>query len=449
MSQDGADFSSPMPAMDMIMAEALYRTKLRQEKNPRLHYEPLPHQFPPDPNNDEWDTWMLLGGRGSGKTRAGVEYVIRHLRSEKENARVGVGAPTVADARDTCAEGDSGLITLYGHEFKYNRSLGEAWHKDGGYVKFQGSEKPGRWNGPQWTLLWADELALWREDSWDQAQFGLRIGRHPRCLVTTTPKNRVFVKELSKDAATIISRATTRDNPHLSPIAVRKLMTKYGGTRLGRQEIEAEFVEDVEGALWKSIMIENARVYDTARDFARVVIAIDPAGTHNKTSDDTGICVAAKGQDGHFYVLHGLGYSLSPNGWATKAIELFHKYRADILIAERNNGGEMVEHTIRSVWQEAPLKTISATRGKIVRAEPISALYEQGKVHHVGMHVELEEQMCEFPVVNEHDDMVDSLVYALTELEESLSPVGASSEREESRTFGEHKLGLNKLRFWR
>ena len=206
----------------------------------------LPHQQPPD---GTWDVWLLLGGRGSGKTMAGTQYVLAHLREQGRKARVGVGAPTIADARDVCAEGVTGLINLAPHEFRYNRSIGEAHHKDGGYVKFMGSEEPNRWNGPQWSLLWADELALWNEASWHQAQFGLRLGEHPRAIATTTPKNRQFVRTLSELDTTVTIRATTYDNPTLSSSVTERLTTQYGGTRIGRQEIMAEWLDDVPARL--------------------------------------------------------------------------------------------------------------------------------------------------------------------------------------------------------
>ena len=376
-----------------------------------LGHEPLPHQVPP---LGDWDTFLLLAGRGAGKTEAGANDILKHLRSTP-HARVGVGGPTIADARDVCAEGETGLITLASDEFHYNRSLGEAWHRLGGYVKFLGSEEPGRWNGPQWTRLWADELALWNEESWHQAQFGLRLGKRPQAFVTTTPKNRKFIKQLMALPTTLTVQASTFDNPYLSPNVLTRLRTRYEGTRLGRQELYAEFVDDVEGALWVRQWLDNNRV-TKAPELQRVVVAVDPAATHGEEADDTGITVAGLGVDGRFYVLHGLGYQLSPHGWASKAIGLYHEHKADHIIAERNNGGEMVESTIRGIDRYVPLKTIVASRGKAVRAEPIAALYEQGKVAHVGMHAALEDQMCSFPVANEHDDMVDSLVYALAEL---------------------------------
>ena len=355
---------------------------------------------------------------------AGAHHVLTHLRERGRLARVAVGAPTIADARDVCAEGVTGLIKTAPDEFSYNRSLGEAWHKDGGYVKFLGSEEPDRWNGPQWSLLWADELALWKEESWHQAQFGLRLGEHPRSIVTTTPKARRFVKVLSERETTSVTTATTYDNPLLSQNVLARLEEIYGGTTVGRQELYAEWVDEVEGAYWKRATIEQGRILNgSMASLVRIVVAIDPAGTHNAKSDETGIVVAGKADNGEYYVLHGKGYKLSPQGWASRAIDLYNEFQADRIVAERNNGGEMVEYTLRSISPDIPLKTIHASRGKAVRAEPVAALYEQGKVHHHGRLTELEDQMCLFPIAAERDDMVDALVYAITSL------MGSSSTR--------------------
>ena len=392
-------------------------------------WTPYPHQVPPA---WDWDTWMLLAGRGSGKTEAMARYVEEHLREYGPLARVGVGAPTSADARDICAEGLTGLITLFPPPtFRWNRSLLEAFHINGGYVKFMGTENPDRWNGPQWSLLWFDELALCNPHSWEQAEFGLRIGERPRAVVSTTPKNRKFIKDMMNDPRLALTTATTYDNPKLAARVLARLEQRYGGTRLGRQELMGEFVEDVEGALWKRDWIERFRVPDVPREpveegqegpgrplLARVVVAIDPAGTATKKSDETGLCAAARDyrDPPHFYILHAQGYRLSPSGWAQRALGLFDTFSADRLIAETNNGGDMVEHTIRVEDPNASVKTIHASRGKTVRAEPVAALYEQGRVHHVGMHPEAEDQMCAFPVENENDDIVDGIVYAVTEL---------------------------------
>jgi predicted phage terminase large subunit-like protein len=388
---------------------------------PPDYWEPLPHQVPPD-DDGSWDTWMLLGGRGSGKTMAGTHYVLDHLRKYGTQARVGIGAPTFGDVRDVCAEGVTGLISTAPEEFEYNRSLSSARHKNGGFVKFLGAEEPARWNGPQWSLLWADELALWKEETWHQAQFGLRLGDHPKAIITTTPKARQFVRDLSEAENTVAVHATTFDNVNLSGAVMRRLDFQYGGTDLGRQELLAEWIDDIEGALWQRSWIEDNRV-DSIPDLQRVVVAIDPAASANVTSDETGLAVAGLGEDGHCYILHSEGVRMTPEGWAKKVVDLYDEYQADLIVGEVNNGGQMVGSTIENITRSVsrlslPFRAIHASRGKVTRAEPVAVLYSNNYVHHVGIFPESEDQMCAFPVAVEHDDRVDALVYAVTELTE-------------------------------
>ena len=404
------------------------------------NWSPYPHQKPPA---GDWRLWIMLGGRGSGKTEGGSRYVLEHLRMHGANARVGVGAPTIQSAREVCAEGESGLITIARDEFDWNRSLMEARHKDGGYVKFQGAEEPARWNGPQWTLLWADELALWKRESYDQATFGVRLGDHPRVIATTTPKAARWVRALVDEAGTVTTHGTMYDNPALARSAVEALERRYGGTRLGRQELLGEYVEEIEGALWQLDWIDNNRrteppsvmqlvetdegaVETKMLDLPRIVIAIDPAVTANADSDETGIAVAGVGPDGDYYVLSIDGYRLPPQQWAMKALDAYDRWQADKIVAEVNNGGDMVIDTINRVCdglgRSVNVEAIRASRGKTLRAEPIAALYEQGRVHHCGIFENAEDQMTMFPVANEHDDLVDSVVYALSELSNQGAP---------------------------
>jgi len=385
-----------------------------------LRSRPLyPHQQPPEGN---WDTWLFLGGRGAGKTHAGASYVLKHLEEFGSMARVGIGAPTIADARDVCAEGVTGLINLAPEDFHYNRSLGEARHKDGGYVKFLGSEEPARWNGVQWSLLWADELALWNETSWHQAQFGLRLGDHPKAIVTTTPKNRQFVRTLSELPSTVTVKATTYDNPTLSASVQDRLRQQYGGTRIGLQEIMAEWLDDVPGALWVTSMIQNVQP-EQVPTLDRVVVAIDPAVTSKAESDQTGIVVVGRASLDEFYVLADYSGKYSPDAWAAMAVNAYETHQADRIIGEVNNGGDMVEHTLRTVMPNAPYTGVHASRGKRMRAEPIAALYEQGKVFHVRGLEELESQMMSWtPDSNKSPDRLDALVWGMTELHQRGKP---------------------------
>lgn len=385
--------------------------------SPTSHsWQPLPHQLP---SHDDWDCWLILGGRGTGKTRAGAEAVLQHLNAAGPLARVGVGAPTAADVRDVCAEGVSGLITVARDQFtSYNRSLGEAHHAKGGYVKFLGAEEPGRWNGPQWSLLWADELALWNEDSWLQAQFGLRLGDRPRAIATTTPKARQFVRDLAQSTGTYVTHARTSENPHLSEVVRARLYERYGGTRLGRQELEAEWLDDVPGALWTRQILEDNRVTH-APDLVRIVVAVDPSGGESEGHAECGIIAAGKGADGHAYVLRDVSERLSPERWARRAVQLYHELKADRLLAEKNFGGDMVLSTIRSVDPSVPTKLLTASRGKRLRAEPVSALDEQGKIHHVGATMPvLEDQLCSWvpDAGDPSPDRLDARVWAITEL---------------------------------
>jgi predicted phage terminase large subunit-like protein len=366
----------------------------------------------------DWDCWLILAGRGTGKTRAGAEAVLQHLETLGAAARVGVGAPTTADVRDVCAEGVSGLITVARDQFtSYNRSLGEAHHHRGGYVKFLGAEEPARWNGPQWSLLWADELALWNQDSWEQAQFGLRLGEHPRAIATTTPKSRQFVRDLAERPTTVVRHATTAENPHLSELVRHRLYERYGGTRLGRQELEAEWLDDVPGALWLRAQIDLTRTRQ-APDMSRVVVAIDPAVTSGEDSDETGIVVCGRGVDGRGYVLADRSCRLSPDGWVRRATAAYNEFQCDRVLAEVNNGGDLVERVLRTVDRQIPYKAVRASRGKLTRAEPIAALYEQGKISHVGSFPELEDQMCQYTPdgYDGSPDRLDALVWAFSEL---------------------------------
>lgn len=366
----------------------------------------------------DWDCWLILAGRGTGKTRAGAEAVLQHLVTLGAAARVGVGAPTAADVRDVCAEGVSGLITVARDQFvSYNRSLGEAHHVRGGYVKFLGAEEPARWNGPQWSMLWADELALWNQDSWEQAQFGLRLGEHPRAIATTTPKARAFVRTLAEMPTTHVTRATTANNPHLSELVRNRLYERYAGTRLGRQELEAEWLDDVPGALWTHDMLEHNRVSATP-ELLRIVVAIDPSGGESEGHAECGIVAAGKGTDSHGYILRDVSERLSPERWARRAVQLYYELQADRILAEKNFGGDMVAATIRSVDPNVPVRLVTASRGKRLRAEPVAALDEQGKIHHVGMHATLEDQMCQW-VPDSGDpspDRLDARVWAITDL---------------------------------
>lgn len=412
-------YENRLPPNDLISRVRVVREQNRVTVRPWRRIA-APHQLPPP--GDDWDVWGFVGGRYSGKTRSGAEAVLEHLNELGSIARVGIGAPTIGDVRDVCAEGESGLITIGGQgpgaEFPiYNRSLLEARHKKGGYVKFMGSEKPNRWNGPQWTMVWADELALWNQDSWEQLQFGVRLGPHPKIIFTATPKSRKFIKELMDDPLVRITRGTMYDNPAANKRFVQRIERRYKGTRLGRQEIMGEYIDDVEGAMWQRGWIDNNRIWEKGlAELQRIVIPVDPSGGKKANNNQTGIGAIGKGYDGEWYVLSARGYSLSPYGWANMALNTLDTFMGEVIIAEVNFGGDMVESTIRNIRPNAPIKTVHASRGKAIRAEPVALLYEQGRVHHVGTWPDAEDQMCAFPVENELDDLVDVIVWGISEL---------------------------------
>lgn len=410
----------------------------------------MPHQIVPW-WRDDWERMFLNGGRGVGKTAAGSAGTMEHIEAVGPKARVGIGAPTWADARDVCMEGETGLMTLYGNDFKYwNRSMGEARHKNGAYVKAMGTEKPKRWNGPQWSFLWFDEFSLCNKKAVDDAMLGLRLGPRSgpyraRALFTLTPKGQKWVEELLKKPDSYVPHymtaegkprfPTTFDNPYLPPHRVAKLRQQFMGTRQGMQELLGMFIGDTAGAMWQRDIITHEPDDTKWPQFLRTVVAIDPAGTaarakadENAASEedranfrkkaDTAICVASKGSDGRLYILAWLAGPWTPNEWATKAVDMFRMFNADRIVAEKNYGGLMVEATLRNVWQDAPITLVTASTGKRVRAEPVKALYEQKRVIHCTAFADAEHQQCAFvdSDTNEGADYVDSGVWAIWEL---------------------------------
>lgn len=379
-----------------------------------------PNQFAPP---GDWSTWLLLAGRGFGKTRTGAEWV----RSIKDTVpRIALVAPTAADVRDVVVEGESGIMAISPPWDRpiYEPSKRRLTWDNGAQAALYSADEPERLRGPQHGAAWCDELAAWRyPEAWDMLQFGLRLGDNPRAVVTTTPKPVKLVRDLLADPTTAVTRGSTYDNKaNLARAFLEKTVRKYEGTRLGRQELNAEMLEDVPGALWTRAMIEAARWAGKLPDFARVVVAVDPAGTSGENADETGIVVAALGRDGLAYVLDDLSCRETPDTWARRAVQAYRDHKADRIVAEPNYGGEMVEHTIRTVDPRVPYTKVNATRGKVVRAEPIAALYEQNRVRHVGSLSTLEDQMCAFTsdfdkkTAGYSPDRLDALVWALTHL---------------------------------
>lgn len=381
-----------------------------------------PDQLAP---SGDWNIWLLLAGRGWGKTRTGAEWINEQI-SLHPGTEWGVVAQTFGHARDVCIEGPSGLLAtaLPGEIVRHVRSLGEIYYANGAKVHACGAEDPDRLRGYNLSGAWADELAAWQHEStwWEGLVPAVRDRRGPcRLVVTTTPKPKPLIRSLlaRTDSSVVAVRGSTFDNAdNLSSAALAELHARYDGTRLGRQELGGELLDDVEGALWTLALIEASRISETP-ECDRVVVAIDPAGGSGEQNDETGIVCCAKAGD-QFYVLADRSCRASPQSWAERALAAFDEYGADRMVAETNYGGQMVEHTIRSVRPLCPIHVVTASRGKRQRAEPISALYEQGRVHHVGSFDRLEDQMTTWvPDSGRSPDRMDALVWALTDLAES------------------------------
>jgi len=384
----------------------------------------------------EWVNWLILAGRGFGKTRTGAETV-RHWISAGHRYVNLIGA-TTDDARDIMIEGESGILACCPRderpEYKaYQRKL--VWPNGAVSLIFTADE-PERLRGKQHSKLWADELCAWRyPEAWDQATFGLRLGREPQAVITTTPKPTKLLKEIASDPATVVTKGSTYDNrSNLAKAFFDKVIKKYEGTRLGRQELNAEILDDNPNALWQRAQIDGTRVASVPPHVTieRIVVAIDPAVTSNVNSDLTGIVVAGKGSDSHLYVFADASQvQATPTVWATAAIVQFNTWQADSIVGEVNNGGDLVETAIRAVddpekgakGENVPFKSVRASRGKTKRAEPIAMFWEQGRAHMVGTFPELEDQMCEWDPTIEDDkqpspDRMDALVWAGHELME-------------------------------
>lgn len=380
-----------------------------------------PNQLPPE---GDWQTWMIMAGRGFGKTRSGAEFIRKRVQAGFAE-RIVIAGPTAADIRDVMIEGESGLIAVCeraGLQVTYTPSKRRITFANGSLAVLVSADEPKRFRGLQCDTFWADELASWRyPDAWDQLQLGHRLGDDPRGIVTTTPRPIPIIKDLLKDLHTVVTRGNTFENTaNLADRFIEQVRKRYEGTTLGRQELYAEVLDDIEGALWQRALIENNRYTGDPGELPQMkslAVAIDPATTFGEDSDETGVAVAGSTKDGHVYVFHGSGHRESPNDWAKRALRLYESHQADEIVAESNQGGEMVRQTIltaaRGMAVKPRVRLIHASRGKRVRAEPVVALYEQGRVHHVGLFGTLEDQMCTFPIT-EDDDQVDALVHAVT-----------------------------------
>jgi len=368
-----------------------------------------------------WRVWLILAGRGFGKTRTGAEFIREQVVAGRARHIALVGA-TAADARDTMIEGESGLLRVFPPDQRprYEPSKRRITFFNGASASTYSADEPDRLRGPNHELAWADELAAWRySDAWDQLMLGLRIGDHPRLVVTTTPRPVDVVRKLisTNDGTVVITRGSTYENQaNLAPAFIEEMRRRYEGTTLGRQELHAEVLDDLEGSLWQRTDIDKARAIKT-QPMKRILVGIDPATTSRTTSNETGIIVAGLGADDRGYILEDVSLRGSPDEWGRAAVTAYHRHNADRIVAESNQGGDMVRHTLFTVDRNVPVKLVHASRGKRTRAEPIAALYEQGRVSHAGSLTILEDQLCGWvPDLSDSPDRLDALVWALTDL---------------------------------
>jgi len=402
----------PEPSIFVSLADALEAD---------WHHQARPAQLTPP---GDWSVWLVLAGRGWGKTRTGSEFVRSQIRAGCD--RIALIGATAADTRDVIIEGESGILnTSPNHDRPvYEPSKRRLTWPNGATAIAYSADEPDRLRGPQHSAAYCDELASWRyPDAWDQLRLGLRLGRNPRVLATTTPRPVKLIRDLIKREGqdVFVTRGITTDNAANLPASyLAEMQARYGGTRLGRQELMAEILEDVPGALFQRDWIERDRV-EKAPELRRIVVAIDPAASSGEDADETGIVVCGIGVDKRGYVLEDISGRYAPHEWAMHAIAAYHRHKADRIIAEKNNGGEMVENTIRMVDPNVAYKAVHASRGKVTRAEPVAALYEQRRISHVGSHPQLEDQQCNFSSDFDRNksgspDRLDACVWALTEL---------------------------------
>ncbi|HEU4728402.1 MAG TPA: terminase family protein [Kofleriaceae bacterium] len=367
--------------------------------------------------------WLLLAGRGFGKTRTAGEWVRKRVAQGARH--IILAGATAGDLRDIMIEGESGILAISPPWDRpiYEPSKCRLTWPNGARAELLSADEPERFRGRQSDTIWADELGAWRyPEAWNQLMFGFRLGDaygvKPRAVISTTPRPIPLIRELLKDPLTRVVVGSTYENrSNLAKTFIHQIASKYEGTRLGRQELYAEILDDVPGALWARSLIERLRVKDHP-PFRRVVVAIDPSVTAKATSDECGIVAAGLGMNGHGYVLDDVSGRMTPREWGIKAVTAFRGWQADRIVAEVNNGGDLVEVNLRTIEAKIPYRGVHAARGKRTRAEPVASLYERGLIHHVGMFARLEDEMCSWDptMANESPNRIDALVWAITEL---------------------------------
>lgn len=411
----------PIPSLKKLLTLFQREKARRKQEVVQYNWQMLAraNQLPPQGN---WRVWMILAGRGFGKTRTGAETLRQWIQTGLCR-RLALVAETEAEARHVMVEGSSGLLSVYPPAERplYEPSKRQISWPNGAIATCFSAEAYEQLRGPQFDGAWVDELAKFREGEkiWDQLMFSLRVGRSPRVIVTTTPRSTPFLKKLMKDPDIVITKGSTFENAkNLAKPFLDSIRRHYEKSWLGRQELYADFIEAKEGTLWTPALLEHAREAFQEGPLQRLVIAIDPAVSHGAQSDETGMIAAGITSEGIGVVLEDLSLKGQPTLWIQKAIEAYHRLKADRIVAEVNMGGDLVEQLLRSHDSSLSYKAVRATRGKSLRAEPIAALYERGKVWHATYLPKLEEQLCSYVpgVSTKSPDRLDALVWALTDL---------------------------------
>ncbi|WP_413816225.1 DNA-packaging protein [Palleronia sp. THAF1] len=386
----------------------------------------MTHQRPPA---GDWTNWVILGGRGAGKTRAGAEWVRSMVEGARPTdpgraSRVALVGETFDQVRDVMIFGESGIIACCPPDRvpEWQATRRRLVWPNGATATAYSAHEPEALRGPQFDAAWVDELAKWRkaQDAWDMLQFCLRLGDHPRSCITTTPRSIPLLRRLLAQSSTVSTHAPTQANSaNLAPSFLTEVRERYGNTRLAQQELQGVLLDDIEGALWSVGQLAEARI-ETLPVVSRIVVAVDPPVTGGKNADTCGIVVAGLTTEGQGVVIEDASIKGSPLQWARAVIDAYHRHAADRVIAETNQGGDLIESLLRQVDRTVPYRSVHASKGKVIRAEPVAALYEQDKVRHLGEWPELESQMAQMTSTGFRGagspDRVDALVWALSEL---------------------------------